>query len=129
MTHSFISFDLNNISSFQNERFSNESRSPVTICLQYLSTKGEILHLHGRLSGFVKKIKIWIVNKLIEIEKLRRYRWSQFVSNNWHRNGNLIGDKGSNLTISVSRKIRTTFINFRPLFLKKILNSLRWFFF
>ena len=55
MTHSFISFDLNNISSFQNERFSNESRSPVTICLQYLSTKGEILHLHGRLSGFVKK--------------------------------------------------------------------------
>ena len=79
--------------------------------------------------GLLKKIKIWIVNKLIEIEKLRRYRWSQFVSNNWHRNGNLIGDKGSNLTISVSRKIRTTFINFRPLFLKKILNSLRWFFF
>ena len=29
-------------------------RSPVTTCLRYLSTKGELLHLNGRLSGFVK---------------------------------------------------------------------------
>ena len=29
-----------------------------------------------------------VVNKLIEIEKLSRYRWSQFVNNHWHRKFN-----------------------------------------
>ena len=29
-------------------------RSTVTICLWRLSTKGELLYLHGRLSGFAK---------------------------------------------------------------------------
>ena len=29
-------------------------RSPVAICLWYLSTKGELLHLHGRLLGLLK---------------------------------------------------------------------------
>ena len=29
-------------------------RSPITICLWCLSAKGELLHLHGRLSGLLK---------------------------------------------------------------------------
>ena len=60
-------------------------RSPVTICLWYLSTKGELLHLHGRLSGFAKnKSKSRLLTNLSKLKKLSRYRWSQFVSNHWY---------------------------------------------
>ena len=31
-------------------------RSPVTMCLWCLSAKGELLHFHGRQSGFVKNL-------------------------------------------------------------------------
>ena len=46
-------------------------RSPVTICLWYLSTKGELLHLHGRLSWFVKnKSKSRLLTNLLKLENL-----------------------------------------------------------
>ena len=47
------------IKSFLKAFFLMVRRSPVTICLWYLSTRiiyqGELLHLHGRLPRFVKK--------------------------------------------------------------------------
>ena len=44
-------------------------RSPVTICLCYLSAKGELLHLHGRLSGFVKnKSKSRLLTNLLKLK-------------------------------------------------------------
>ena len=46
-------------------------RSPVTICLWYLSTKEELLHLHGRLSGFVKnKFKSRLLTNLLKLKNL-----------------------------------------------------------
>ena len=46
-------------------------RSPVTICLWYLSTKGELLHFHGRLSGFVKnKFKSRFLTNLVKLKNL-----------------------------------------------------------
>ena len=43
------------IKSFLNALFLRIRRSPVTICLWHLSVKGELVHTHDRLSGFVKK--------------------------------------------------------------------------
>ena len=44
-------------------------RSPVTICLCYLSTKGELLHLHGRLPEFVKnKSKSRLLTNLLKLK-------------------------------------------------------------
>ena len=46
-------------------------RSPVTICLGYLSIKGELLHFHGRLSGFVKnKSKSRLLTNLLRLKNL-----------------------------------------------------------
>ena len=46
-------------------------RSPATICLWYLSTKGELLHLHGRLSGFVRnKSKSRLSTNLLKLKNL-----------------------------------------------------------
>ena len=46
-------------------------RSPVTICWWYLSTKGELLHMHGRLSGFVKnKSKARLLTNLLKLNYL-----------------------------------------------------------
>ena len=46
-------------------------RSPVTICLRYFSTKRELLHLHGRLSGFVKnKYKSRLLTNLLKLKNL-----------------------------------------------------------
>ena len=59
------------IKRFLETLFSMIRRSTVTICLRYLSTKGELLYLHGRLSGFVKsKSKsTWLTN-LLKLENL-----------------------------------------------------------
>ena len=66
-------------------------RSPVAICLWCLSTEGELLHLHGRLFGFVKnKCKSILLANLLKLKNVvdiggvSRYRWI-FVSNKWHR--------------------------------------------
>ena len=76
------------IKSFLKALFLMIRRSPVTLCLWYLSRKGELLHLFGRLSGFVKnKSKSRLLTNLLKIEKLCS-RWSQFVSNQWHRKFN-----------------------------------------
>ena len=92
-------------------------RLPVTICLWYLSTKGELLYLHSRLSGFVKdKSKSRLLKKLIEIKNLSRHRWSQFVSNHWYRKFN------RDLTVPGSSKIEAEFISSTPLFLKNIVH-------
>ena len=46
-------------------------RSPATICLWYLTTKGELLHLHARLSGFVKnKSKSRLLTNLLKLKNL-----------------------------------------------------------
>ena len=46
-------------------------RSPATICLWYLSTKGELLHLHGSLTGFVKnKSKSRLLTNLLTLKNL-----------------------------------------------------------
>ena len=42
------------IKSFLKALFLMIHSSPVTICLWYLSLKGELLHLHGKLSWFAK---------------------------------------------------------------------------
>ena len=46
-------------------------RTPVTICLWCLSAKGELLHLRGRLSGFVKnKSKSRLLTNLLKLKNL-----------------------------------------------------------
>ena len=65
------------IKRFPKKLFSMVRRSPASICVWCLSAKGELLHLHVRLS-----------DKLIEIETLSRYRWIQFLSNHCHRKFN-----------------------------------------
>ena len=46
-------------------------RSPVTICLWYLTTKGELLHFHGRLSGLVEnKSKSRSLTNLLKLKNL-----------------------------------------------------------
>ena len=46
-------------------------RLPVTICLWCLSAKGYLLHLHGRLSGFVKnKSKSRLLTNLLKLKNL-----------------------------------------------------------
>ena len=79
-------------------------RFPVIICLWCLSAKGELLHLHGRLSGFViNKSKSRSLTNFFEIEKLSTYGCSQSASYHWHMN--LTNDVGSDLTFSGSCKI------------------------
>ena len=47
-------------------------RSPVTICLCRLSVKGELLHLHDRLSWFVKnKSKYSLLKKVLTLKNLK----------------------------------------------------------
>ena len=105
------------IKSFLKSLFLIIRRLPVTICLWYLSTKGELLYLHSRLSGFVKnKSKSRLLKKLIEIKNLSRHRWSQFVSNHWYRKFN------RDLTVPGSSKIEAKFISSTPLFLKNIVH-------
>ena len=59
------------IKSFLKSLFLIIRRLPVTICLWYLSTKGELLHLHGRLSGFVKnKLKCRLLTNLLKLKNL-----------------------------------------------------------
>ena len=59
------------IKSFLKALFLMIRRSPVTICLWYLSAKGELLHLHGRLSGFVKnKSKSRLLANLLKLKNL-----------------------------------------------------------
>ena len=44
-------------------------RSPVPICLWRLSAKGVLLHLHGRLSGFIKnKSKSRLLTNLLKLK-------------------------------------------------------------
>ena len=46
-------------------------RSPITICLWCLSAKGELLHLHSRLSGFLKnKSKSRLLTNLLKLKNL-----------------------------------------------------------
>ena len=46
-------------------------RSPVTICLWCLSANGEILHLPGKLSRFVKnKSKSRLLTNLLKLKNL-----------------------------------------------------------
>ena len=74
-------------------------RSPVTICLYCLSVKGELLHLHGTPSGFVKnKFKPRLLTNLL----------------------NRSDDEGGYLTISGSHKIRAIFVDSTPLFSKNL---------
>ena len=59
------------IKSFLKSLFLMIRRLPVTICLWYLSTKGELLHLHGRLSGFVKnKSKSRLLTNMLKLKNL-----------------------------------------------------------
>ena len=59
------------IKSFLKSLFLMIRRSPITICLWYLSTKGELLHFHGRLSGFVKnKSKSRLFTNLLKLKNL-----------------------------------------------------------
>ena len=44
--------------------------SSVTIYLQFLSEKGDLIDLHGKLSGFVKKDPNLDRKQIIEIEEL-----------------------------------------------------------
>ena len=45
-------------------------RSSVTITLEFLSQKGNLIDLHGKLSGFVKKDLNLDRKQIIEIEEL-----------------------------------------------------------
>ena len=46
-------------------------RSPVAICLWCLSTEGQLLHLHGRLFGFVKnKCKSILLANLLKLKNV-----------------------------------------------------------
>ena len=57
------------IKSFLKALFLIICRSPVTICLSCLSAKGELLHLHGRLSQFVKnKSKSRLLTNLLKLK-------------------------------------------------------------
>ena len=59
------------IKSFLKTLFLMIHRSPVTICLWCLSAKGELLHLRGRLSGFVKnKSKSRLLTNLLKLKNL-----------------------------------------------------------
>ena len=59
------------IKSFLKALFLMIRRSSVTICLWYLSTKGELLHLHGSLTGFVKnKSKSRLLTNLLTLKNL-----------------------------------------------------------
>ena len=59
------------IKSFLKALFSMIRRSSVTICLWYLSTKGELLHFYGRLSGFTKnKSKSRLLTNLLKLKNL-----------------------------------------------------------
>ena len=62
------------IKSFLKILFLMIRRSPVTICLWYLSTKGESLHLHGRLSVFAKKkSKSRLLTNLLKLKNLSKF--------------------------------------------------------
>ena len=59
------------IKSFLKALFLMIRRSPVTICLWYLSAKRELLHLDGRLSGFVKsKSKSRLLTNLLKLKNV-----------------------------------------------------------
>ena len=59
------------IKSFLKILFLMICRSPVTICLWYLSTKGQLLQLNGRISGFAKnKSKSRLLTKLLKLKNL-----------------------------------------------------------
>ena len=59
------------IKSFLKALFLMIQRSLVTICLWYLSTKVELLHMHGRLFGFVKnKCKSRLLTNLLKLKNL-----------------------------------------------------------
>ena len=59
------------MNSFLKTLFLMIHRSPATICLWCLSTKGEFLHLHGRLSGFGKnKSKSRLLTNLLKLKNL-----------------------------------------------------------
>ena len=94
-------------------------RSPVTIYLWYLSAKGELLHLHGRLSWFVKnKSKSRLLINLLKLKNsvdIGGVSLQVTISI-----GNLTDDERRDLTMSESRKIRAIFINSTPLFSKNI---------
>ena len=62
------------IKSFLKTLFLMIRRSTVTICLWCLSAKGELQHLHGRISGFVKNksksrllTNLWKLKNLVDI--------------------------------------------------------------
>ena len=59
------------IKSFLKALFLTIRISPVTIRLWYSSTKGKLLHLHARLSGFVKnKFKSRLLTNLLKLKNL-----------------------------------------------------------
>ena len=46
-------------------------RSPTTICLWCLSAKEELVHLHGRLSGFAKnKSRSRLLKNLLKLKNV-----------------------------------------------------------
>lgn len=66
------------------------------------------MHLHGKLSGFVRNIcKSKLLTNLLKLKSIIGV-------------GNCVGDIGSHLLISGTRKIQTLFINVEPLFSKKM---------
>ena len=97
-------------------------RSPVTICLWCLLANGELLYLHGRLSGFVNnQSKSRLLTNLLNLKNLidiGRVSFQVTISS-----GNLTDILGVELTISGSRKVRAIFINSTPLFSKNILHT------
>ena len=89
--------------------------SYVTICLWRLSTKGEFLHFHGRLSGFAKnKSKSRLLTTFLKLKNLKdicAVSLSVIMGI-----GNLTNNERTDLTVSGSRKIPAIFINYTPLF-------------
>ena len=59
--------------------------SPVNICLWYLSTKGELLHLHVRLSAFViNKSKSRLLTNLLKLKNLVDIGGVSLYWNHWY---------------------------------------------
>ena len=97
-------------------------RSPVTICLWCLLANGELLYLHGTLSGFVNnQSKSRLLGNLLNLKNLVDIGGVSFQVT--ISTGNLTDILGGELTISGSRKVRAIFINSTPLFSKHILHT------
>ena len=92
-------------------------RSPFAIYLGYLSTKGELLHLNGRLFGFVKnKSKSRFLKNLLKLKNLLDIGGVSLEVTIGI--GILTDNEGRDLIMCGSRKARAIFINSTSFFQK-----------